>query len=215
MKKSWVVIIVVFGVLILDQVLKFWVKTHMEYGEQISILGLSWANIHFVENNGMAFGLSLGEKWGKLVLSLFRLVAIMFLIYYIIKMVKSKYSNLQLICFSLILAGAVGNMIDSAFYGLIFSETPYHSGLAQFMPPNGGYAGFLYGKVVDMLYFPMIEGNFPSWFPVWGGEHFLFFRPVFNIADSSISIGVMLILIFQRSFFHKELEENKTEALGE
>jgi signal peptidase II len=201
MKKSFIVLFVLLTVLIIDQALKVWVKTHMEYGEQFSILGQSWAFIHFVENNGMAFGLSLGETKGKLLLSLFRIFAVAFLFYYIIKMIKEKQSDLQLVCFTLILAGALGNIIDSAFYGLIFSETPYHSGVATLFPKDGGYAGFLYGKVVDMLYFPMLEGNFPRWVPFWGGEHFLFFRPVFNIADSSISIGVLLILIFQKRFF--------------
>lgn len=212
MKKSYLVLLVLFAVLILDQALKIWVKTHMEYGEQFPILGQSWAYIHFVENNGMAFGLTLGEDWGKLLLSLFRIFAVGFLIYYIIRMIKENQSNLQLICFTLILAGALGNIIDSAFYGMIFSETPYHGGLATLFPPEGGYAGFLYGKVVDMLYFPMIEGKFPSWVPFWGGEHFLFFRPVFNIADSSITLGVILILVFQRSFFHHETQHSEHGA---
>ncbi len=211
MKKTYLVIFVLFMVLLLDQSLKIWVKTHMEYGEQFPILGQSWALIHFVENNGMAFGLTLGEDWGKLLLSLFRIFAVGFLVYYIIKLIKEKQSDLQLICFTLILAGALGNIIDSAIYGLIFSETPYHGGLATMFPPNGGYAGFLYGKVVDMLYFPLFEGTFPTWVPIWGGEHFLFFRPVFNIADSSITLGVILILIFQRHFFHKE---ESTESIN-
>ena len=211
MKKTYLVIFVLLMVLLLDQSLKIWVKTHMEYGEQFPILGQSWALIHFVENNGMAFGLTLGEDWGKLLLSLFRIFAVGFLVYYIIKLIKEKQSDLQLICFTLILAGALGNIIDSAIYGLIFSETPYHGGLATMFPPNGGYAGFLYGKVVDMLYFPLFEGTFPTWVPIWGGEHFLFFRPVFNIADSSITLGVILILIFQRHFFHKE---ESTESIN-
>jgi len=181
----------------------------MEYGDQIPILGQSWAFIHFVENNGMAFGFSLGENWGKLLLSLFRIFAVGFLIFYIIKLIKEKASNFLLVCFSLILAGAIGNIIDSAFYGLIFSDTPYHGGLATLFPKEGGYAGFLYGKVVDMLYFPLLEGAFPKWMPVWGGEHFLFFRPVFNIADASITTGVLLILVFQRRLFgtHKTSQE--------
>ncbi len=215
MKKSYLVLSVLFFVLILDQVLKIWVKTNMEYGEQFPILGQSWAFIHFVENNGMAFGLSLGEEWGKLLLSLFRIFAVGFLVYYIFRMIKEKQSNLQLVCFTLILAGALGNIIDSALYGIIFSETPYHGGVATMFPPGGGYAGLLYGKVVDMLYFPMFEGKFPTWFPIWGGEHFLFFRPVFNIADSSITLGVILILLFQRHFFHHENEaivSSKEEA---
>lgn len=209
MKKSYIVILVLFLVLFIDQASKIWVKTTMEYGDQISILGQSWAFIHFVENNGMAFGFSLGENWGKLLLSLFRIFAVGFLIFYIIKLIKEKASNFLLICFSLILAGAIGNIIDSAFYGLIFSDTPYHGGLATLFPKEGGYARFLYGKVVDMLYFPILEGTFPKWVPVWGGEHYLFFRPVFNIADASITSGVLLILIFQRRLFgqHKTTTE--------
>lgn len=201
MKKHYLVLLVLFLVLFIDQAFKIWVKTTMEYGDQIPILGQSWAFIHFVENNGMAFGFSLGENWGKLLLSLFRIFAVGFLIFYIIKLIKENASNFLLICFSLILAGAIGNIIDSAVYGLIFSETPYHGGLATLFPKDGGYAGFLYGKVVDMLYFPIIEGVFPKWVPIWGGEHFLFFRPVFNIADASITSGVLLILIFQRRLF--------------
>lgn len=201
MKKHYLVLLVLFLVLFIDQAFKIWVKTTMEYGDQIPILGQSWAFIHFVENNGMAFGFSLGENWGKLLLSLFRIFAVGFLIFYIIKLIKENAPNFLLICFSLILAGAIGNIIDSAVYGLIFSETPYHGGLATLFPKDGGYAGFLYGKVVDMLYFPIIEGVFPKWVPIWGGEHFLFFRPVFNIADASITSGVLLILIFQRRLF--------------
>ncbi len=210
MKKSYIVILVLFLVLFIDQACKIWVKTTMEYGDQIPILGQSWAFIHFVENNGMAFGFSLGENWGKLLLSLFRIFAVGFLIFYIIKLIKENASNFLLVCFSLILAGAIGNIIDSAFYGLIFSDTPYHGGLATLFPKEGGYAGFLYGKVVDMLYFPIVEGSFPKWVPIWGGEHFLFFRPVFNIADASITSGVLLILVFQRRLFgtHKSTTED-------
>ncbi len=177
----------------------------MEYGDEIQIFGLNWALIHFVENNGMAFGLQLGGDYGKLVLSLFRIVAVGFLIYYIRFLIKEKANFGLQLSFALILAGAVGNIIDSAFYGLIFSESSYHGGVAQLFPPEGGYGTFLHGKVVDMLYFPMIEGNFPEWFPIWGGNHFMFFKPVFNIADTAISVGVINILLFQRSFFsHKE-----------
>lgn len=217
MKKSYIVILVLFLVLFIDQATKIWVKTTMEYGDQIPILGQSWAFIHFVENNGMAFGFSLGESWGKLLLSLFRIFAVGFLVYYIIKLIKENASTFLLVCFSLILAGALGNIIDSAFYGLIFSETPYHGGIATLFPKGGGYADFLYGKVVDMLYFPIMEGTFPNWVPGWGGEHFLFFRPVFNIADASITTGVLLILIFQRKLFarkHNDIEEeNRTPQM--
>ena len=175
MKNSTKVILLIAGVLLLDQIVKIWVKTHMEYGDEIFIFGMSWARIHFVENNGMAFGLSLGGEYGKLALSLFRVLAVGFLGYYIYHLIQNKASFGLLTCFALILAGALGNILDSAFYGLIFSESPYHGGLATLFPPEGGYSSFLHGKVVDMLYFPMVDGTFPDWLPIWGGEHFLFF----------------------------------------
>ncbi len=203
MKKSYLVLVILFLVLLIDQASKIWVKTHMEYGEQFAIFGLSWANIHFVENEGMAFGMKLGGDYGKLVLSLFRIVAVGFLAYLIINMIRERKSDFVLVCFTLILAGALGNIIDSAFYGMIFTETPYHSGgVATMFPPGGGYAPFLHGKVVDMLYFPLTEGEFPSWVPFVGGDHFLFFRPVFNIADTAITTGVLLLLLFRRQIFH-------------
>ncbi len=196
----------------------------MQYGEQISILGADWAYIHFVENNGMAFGVSLGGKTGKLFLSLFRIGAVAFLVYYIRRLIETQQSKGVMLCFGLILAGAIGNILDSAFYGLIFSESPYHGGLATMFPEGGGYAGFLYGKVVDMLYFPMIDTHLPDWFPISGGQRFQFFKPVFNIADSSISVGIISLLVFQRQFFkdapkHEQQTEglliDQTEASGE
>lgn len=211
MKSSVKVLLIVFLVLLIDQALKVWVKTHMAYGQEIQIFGLDWALIHFVENNGMAFGISLGGNYGKLALSLFRLIAVGFLAYYIRILIRSKASFGLLVSFALILAGAIGNIIDSAFYGLIFSETPYHSGIAHLFPAEGGYAGLLHGKVVDMLYFPILKGVFPAWLPFWGGESYLFFKPVFNIADMSITLGVLNILIFQRSFFSGKVTENKEE----
>ena len=158
---------------------------------------------------GSAFGLSLGGSFGKLFLSLFRIVAVGFLVYLLFQLIKTGEKNGVIIAFSLILAGALGNIIDSAFYGMIFSNSPYHGGVAQFMPAEGGYAPFLMGKVVDMLYFPMINSHFPSWMPIWGGQDFEFFSPVFNIADSSIFCGICLFLLFYRSFFSKKEENEK------
>ncbi|MCB0642690.1 MAG: lipoprotein signal peptidase [Phaeodactylibacter sp.] len=210
MKKSTKVILLIIGVLVVDQLLKIWVKTNMEYGTEFYILGLPWARIHFVENEGMAFGWTLGFSYGKLLLSLFRIFAVGFLIYYIRVLIREKASFGLLSCFALILAGALGNIIDSAFYGMIFSDS-FHGGVAELFPKGGGYSSFLHGKVVDMLYFPMIRGHFPEWFPFWSGEPFLFFRPVFNIADSAITIGVLSLLIFHRSFFSGKIGEEKQQ----
>lgn len=208
MKKSFIVAAIILFVLIIDQALKIWIKTHFAYGEEVKILGLDWALIHFVENEGMAFGITFGGEYGKLALSLFRIAAVGFLFYYLRLLMRSQVSFGLVVCFALILAGALGNILDSAFYGMIFSETPYHSGeVAKIFPPEGGYAGFLHGKVVDMFYFPMWEGFFPDWLPFWGGEHFLFFRPVFNLADASITMGVLSLLVFYRSFFSSHAEQ--------
>lgn len=216
MKKSAVIVFVIFLVLVIDQSLKIWIKTHMEYGEEFAILGLEWARIHFVENNGMAFGLSLGGEYGKLALSLFRILAVAFLVYYLRLLVKSGASLGLMVSFSLILSGALGNILDSAFYGLIFSASHFHGGVAALFPEAGGYAGFLHGKVVDMLYFPLVNSVLPEWVPFWGGERVMFFKPVFNIADTAITLGVINILIFQRSFFQEMSEEgvdNKEETV--
>lgn len=207
MKNSLKVALIVFSVLVVDQWLKIWIKTHLAYGEEIQILGQPWALIHFVENEGMAFGITLGGDYGKLALSLFRIAAVYFLLYYLRMLLRSKVSFGLITSFSLILAGAIGNILDSAFYGMIFSQTPYHGGVAQMFPEGGGYAGFLHGKVVDMFYFPMYEGFFPDWVPLWGGEHFQFFRPVFNVADAAITVGVLSLLIFFRSFFSSQADQ--------
>jgi len=166
----------------------------MYLGQEYHVCG-NWFIIHFTENEGMAFGLQFAGKYGKLILSIFRILAIGAIGWYIYTLAKTKAATLLIISFALILAGALGNLIDSAFYGLIFNDSNFQ--VSSFMLSGGGYAGFLYGKVVDMLYFPIIQGHFPHWFPFWGNQEFLFFRPVFNISDSSITIGVTLMFIYQ------------------
>lgn len=161
----------------------------------------NWFYIHFTENPGMAFGLEFGGVWGKLALSIFRLVAIGALVFWLRSLIKSNAAGVAVTAVSLILAGAVGNMIDSAFYGLVYSDSLGR--VAEFLPADGGYSGFLQGKVVDMLYFPLFNGVLPDWVPVWGGDYFIFFRPIFNIADTSISVGVGLLLLFQKKVFPK------------
>jgi len=195
-------------ILIVDQCLKFYIKTSYPIGGGFDILGLEWAKIHFVENKGMAFGLSFGGSIGKYVLSVFRIVMVVFLIYFLKRLIIDRESYGLQISFALIIAGAMGNIIDSMFYGLIFSESCFHCGIAEILPNEGGYAGFLQGSVVDMFYFPLIDTVLPQWLPLIGGEPFAFFKPVFNVADSAISIGVALILLFHRSYFvsHKKSE---------
>ena len=215
--KIRTVVITILAIIIADQALKIWVKTGMNYGEQIPVLG-SWFRLFFIENEGMAWGWKFGGEWGKLALTLFRLVAVIFGVFYIRGIVRKKYHRGFILCVAMIFAGALGNLIDSMFYGLIFSASGDSvAGLATMFPPGGGYAGFLHGKVVDMLYLPIIEEKMmPSWVPIWGGEKFTFFSPIFNIADASISIGVIVILLFQKRFFkkhpHDEQSSIETEA---
>lgn len=213
-KQSRVLSLLVIIVLFVDQSIKVWIKTHLWLSQEIKILGQDWALIHFMENNGMAFGISLGGDFGKLALSIFRIIAIFFLLYLIRNLIRNDTRPGVLIPLALILAGAIGNMIDSAFYGMIFSDSGYfHGGVARFLPAEGGYAGFLHGKVVDMFHFPVLEGFWPDWVPVIGGHHYLFFKPVFNVADIAITLGVLQIILFQRSFFlHDQSLLNEPDA---
>jgi signal peptidase II len=204
-------IFIVLLVLLIDQIIKIYVKTHFFLGDEFRMA--DWAIIHFTENNGMAYGMEFGGEFGKLALSVFRIIAVAGIGYYLWKLNKQNEDRLYITCIALIFAGAVGNIIDSAFYGLLFSDSSYE--IAQFLPEEGGYASFLHGKVVDMFYFPMIEGHFPSWFPVWGGEDFIFFRPVFNFADFSISLGVAIIIIYQKRFFTKKPDADTNEPVTE
>jgi signal peptidase II len=195
--------LIILLVIIADQTLKIWVKTHMAIGDEFNIIG-HWFKIHFIENEGMAYGLQFGGNFGKLLLSLFRLIAVVFGFFILRKLVREKYHKGLIICGSLILAGALGNLIDSMFYGMIFSQSDYGV-VAKLFPHGGGYAGFLHGRVVDMLYFPLYQGYLPKWIPFKGGEYFIFFQPVFNISDAAISVGVITLLIFQKKFFRKQL----------
>ena len=198
MNRKKITLIIVL-LLIVDQVVKLLVKTHMTLDQSITVFP-NWFFIRFIENPGAAFGFELGGDYGKLILSLFRIVATFLLGYYIHVLIRKKAPTGVLVGFGLIFAGALGNILDSAFYGLLFSESTFTQ-VATFLPEGGGYAGFLHGKVVDMLFFPLFEGTYPSWFPWVGGEEFLFFSPIFNFADSYITIGVIYLLIFQRNFF--------------
>jgi signal peptidase II len=185
-------------ILLIDQILKIWTKTHMVIGEDIPIFG-KWGMLHFIENNGMAFGMEMGGKPGKLILSIFRIIAIFAIAWFLNSIIKKNAYLGLILAVSAILAGAIGNIIDSAFYGMIFSES-FHEPAVMF-PPDGGYSSFLHGRVVDMLYFPVINTRWPEWSPFRPGESLIFFRPVFNIADSAITCGVFAILLFQKKMF--------------
>lgn len=195
-------LITIAAVLLLDQVSKFLVKLNMSLYESFSVLG-DFFRIHFIENPGMAFGMEFGGETGKFLLNAFRIIAVVVLFIMLRRAVlKGAYKGF-VVSLSMIIAGAIGNILDSAFYGLIFSKSPrlpVQEGTATLFPDGGGYAGFMQGKVVDMLHFPLFSGQFPSWFPFWGGEEFLFFRPVFNIADSAITLGIFWIIIHQRKY---------------
>ncbi|RYZ93756.1 MAG: lipoprotein signal peptidase [Sphingobacteriaceae bacterium] len=190
MKASYIKpFVVALLIIIADQAIKMWVHGNMYLGEEIKFLG-DRGMLHYTENNGMAFGMELGGELGKLALTLFRIVAVGAIGYGIVHLIKHKYHRGLIMNVALILAGAIGNIIDSTFYGVIFK-----------------YAPIFHGRVIDMFYFPLVSGYFPKWLPIWGGQDFLFFRPVFNLADSAISVGVILILIFQKTYFKNEEPE--------
>lgn len=199
LKKYKLPIITIFTVLFIDQCIKLYIKSHFPTGEVCHIIG-EWSRITFTENPGMAFGLEFGGNYGKLALSVFRIFAVIVGFMYIKKIVNEGEHKVFIVCVALILAGALGNILDSAFYGLIFSASNDYE-VAQFLSPQGGYADFLQGHVVDMFYFPMFDGQLPNWLPIWGGEHFEFFSAIFNFADMAISFGVGIILVFQKFLF--------------
>ncbi|QIA06344.1 lipoprotein signal peptidase [Draconibacterium halophilum] len=206
MSRSVKSLIIIFSILIVDQVLKFWIKTNLSIGDEIVVFK-DWFILHFVENNGMAFGFEFAGEYGKMFLSVFRIVAVIAIGWYLFKLARQKEVPFGFIaCIALIFAGAIGNIIDSLFYGIIFNHS--YGQVATLFPAEGGYSSFLHGRVVDMFYFPLIEGRYPEWIPRIGGNPFIFFRPVFNIADSAITVGIFSILIFYRKYFNK-LDESK------
>lgn len=203
--KGRIVTLIILLIVLADQALKIYIKTNYYIGESHSVIG-QWFRLYFIENEGMAYGWSFGGQWGKMLLTLFRLAAVIFGVFYIRNLIKQKYHPGFIVCVALIFAGALGNLIDSMFYGLIFEASdPAMQNVASIFPKGGGYAQFLHGNVVDMFYFPIIrDATFPAWIPFWGGEEFEFFRPIFNLADASISTGIIAILLFQKRFFAKE-----------
>ena len=209
MSKLQKSILIVVLVLLVDQILKIWIKTNMTLGQEFPVIG-HWFIIHFVENNGMAFGFEFGGEYGKIFLSLFRVVAVFGIGWYILQLIKKGLPMGFIACVSLIFAGAIGNIIDSAFYGLIFNDS--YGQVSTLFPEGGGYATFLHGRVVDMFYFPLISGVYPDWVPFAGGGDFQFFRPVFNVADSAISVGIFSIIIFYRKQFNNLDKKGKEEA---
>lgn len=206
------VFLLIAVIILADQALKIWIKTSHPTGEVLRVFGFDWFRLHFIENPGMAWGWKFGNETGKIILTLFRLGAVIFGTWYLGHIVKLHYKKGFIICAALIYAGALGNLLDSMFYGMIFDKGLHfdpsindylqYQGIASFSA--NGYASFLHGSVVDMLYFPMFNGNFPSWFPFIDGDSFEFFSPIFNIADASISVGVITLLLFQKRIFKKE-----------
>lgn len=215
--KKTQVFLLAFLILLVDQVFKIYIKTNYYMGQETVLFeSLPWFRLHFVENEGMAYGWKFGGSWGKIALTTFRLVAVAIGTFYLLSIIKKKFHTGYIVCVTFIYAGAIGNLVDSLFYGMVFELSDvYQQNLAKGFWREGftvGYESFLHGRVVDMLYFPIIEnGRFPDWFPVWGGESFEFFRPVFNIADTAISGGVFALILFQNRFF-PEVKENKEET---
>ena len=216
--KAKQLILLILCIIFADQALKLYIKLNYFIGEEHLVLGQQWARLHFVENEGMAWGWKFGGGFGKIALTLFRLCAVIWGSFLLRDFIQKKLNKGFIICAAMIYAGALGNLIDSLFYGIIFEQSnPYSQNIAHLFPSGGGYASFLHGKVVDMLYFPIISNaHFPAWVPVWGGDDFEFFRPVFNIADASISTGVIIILLFQNKFLAKEttLKHNTPASSG-
>ncbi len=194
MKK---VISTALSLVIADQILKFWIKTNMFLGQEFKIF--DWFIIHFTENNGMAFGLEFGGDTGKIILSLFRIVVVLWGIYYVNELTKRALPNGVLVSLGLVIGGAIGNIIDGVFYGVLFNDS--YNQIAEFLPATGGYESLLKGRVVDMFYFPLINTHLPDWFPFFANKHFIFFRPVFNLADAGISVGMILLILFYRKHF--------------
>jgi signal peptidase II len=207
-------LLIVSVLIISDQWLKFWIKTNLALGDEIHVFS-NWFILHFVENNGMAFGFEFAGEYGKMFLSIFRIAAVIAIGWYLVRLSRQEAPRGFIVSLSLIFAGALGNIIDSALYGLLFDHS--YGQVASFLPEGGGYAGFLHGKVVDMFYFPLIVGRYPEWLPYLGGDEFIFFRPVFNIADSSITVGIFSILLFYRDIFDDlslGKEREKVEKTG-